>query len=201
MFRFKEMVRLLFAILLVPPLCLAQEKYTEEELWKGVPAERLSLEHLQLLVKYEPPYVTGTPGREYLAPHRIGIGLHNHGENLVEEIDIYLIFMHKTAFVHLKMPDGKTLNYKMQRGFRGQKNWAAILPGDETWYSLKPLWAWFPEISESADGLYEVWWEIGANRSDRLVLRKTGENIKPENDSEQAGTGHPLQDVGAADPG
>lgn len=133
-------------------------------------------------------------------PHRIGIGLHNAGKSRVEEIAISLIFMHKTAFVHLKVPDGTTLNYKMQRGSRGQMNWTAIQPGDETWYSVKPVWDWLPDVSTSADGLYEMWRRIGASRSDRLVLRKTGEKIMPENDSEQAGPAYPPQGVESADP-
>ena len=189
--------RLLLAIILVPALCLAQGKYTEEELWKGIPIEKLPLAQLQLLVEYEPPHSMGMKGREFLAPHRIGIGLRNAGKGLIEEIDVSLIFLHRTAFVHLKVPDGKTLNYKMQLGSRGQMNLTDIQTGEEAWFSVMPLWDWFPEVSTSADGLHEIWWVVGASTSDRLVLRKSDQEFIPENVSEQGGLGYPPQSIGS----
>ena len=123
-------------------------------------------------------------GREVLEPHRIGIGLKNTGNIEIEEIDVNLIFMHKTAFTYLKMPDDRILSYKMQRSFRANIHWTAIGPNESTWYLVMPLWRWFPEVSTSADGLYEIWWSVGNSTSDRLTLRKIGSDIEMES-SEQ----------------
>ena len=198
--RKKIMKQILLILFLLPAFCAAQTKYTKKEIWSGVPAEKLPLDHLKLILKYEPPKPAGIPGREYLEPHGIGIGLRNIGNSTVDELDVSLIFFNETAYTHLKMPDGKTLDYKMQRGIRGQINWTAIQPNEETWYRVMRLWEWFPEVGTSADGLYEMWWEIGTHTSDKLVLQKNGQEISPENDSEQAGAGYPPQSVGSPDP-
>ena len=198
--RNKKMKQLLIILFLLPTFCAAQAKYTENELWNGVPAEKLPLNQVKLILKYEPPKATGFPGREILKPHGIGIGLKNIGTSLIEEVDVSLIFFNDTAIAHIKTPDGNTLDYKMQRGFRDQMNWKAIQPGENTWYMFMPIGEWFPEVRTSADGLYEMWWEVGTNTSEKLILRKNGQDISPENDSEQSVPGYPPQGVGSPEP-
>lgn len=190
------MKQILLILLLFPVFCSAQTKYTEKELWNGVPAEKLPLDHLELILKYNPPKPAGIPGREYMRPHDIGVGLRNTGNRMVEEIDVSLIFFNETAITHLKTPDGKILDYIMQRGFRGRFNWQAIQPGEETWYCVMPLWDWFPEVKTSDDGRYEMWWEIGTHTSDKLILHKYGQEISPSNDSEQPALANPPQSAG-----
>ena len=169
-----------------------QGRYTEQELWQGVAIEKLPLDNLELIVNFEPPYSAGIPGREYMMPHRVGIGLRNIGRNKIDDLDVSLIFTHKTAVTYLRLPNGTTLKFRMDRGYRGVNlTYTFIQPGEETWFFLhRPLWSWFPVVTSSDDGIYEFWWEVGAHSSERLTLRKHGQDIRPEGSTEQSGAAY-----------
>ncbi len=160
-------------------------RYTEQELWQGIPLERLPLDSLELIVGYEPPSFHGVPGQEFMKPHRVGIGLRNTADIVDDDLDASLIFMHKEAVTCLKLPDGTTLAFRMDRGYRVNLTYTAMQPSEVTWFLHQPLWRWFPEVETSEDGLYQFWWEVGTHSSERLTLRKDGQDIWPERATEQ----------------
>jgi hypothetical protein len=172
------MKKLITLIVALPALCSGRAPYTEQELWRGVPVERLPLDSVRLVVRYDPATTMGISGREVKVAHRIAAGMRNVGTNLLDEVDVTLIFTHGT--MSLQKPDGEILTCKMALPISFRQTWAAIKPGEETFFFDRPMMAWFPALTNSPDGLFVFWWEVGTNTSERLQLQKTGAAVTLE---------------------
>jgi len=182
------MKRLLFTLCLLSNVTLAGQPYTYEELWRGVPLHRLPLSEMQLVVKCEAAHFEGIPWQQYRVPHQIAVGMRNTGTNTIEEVAVFYSFRHGTMF--LRTPANDVLNLRvLPGGFRGIRTWSAIAPGESTFFVSKPLWEWFPAVTNAPDGQFCFWWTIGTNESDRLFLRKAGLEITKEDGNSEPSAG------------
>jgi len=166
----------LLLLLLIAGSSIAEFPYTEAEMWRGIPLDRLPLASVQLITAYHPPKMAGIPGREYRKPHRVAIGLCNVDTNLIQEVQVLYILINGT--VSLLTPKGDVWTYDIPNSFRGIATWTEIEPTEETFYPSRPLWDWFPAVTNAPDGAYAFWWKVGTNTSDRLLLQKIGLEIK-----------------------
>lgn len=174
------MKELFLLAVVLPAICFGGARYTEKELWFGVPLERLPLAGVTLLARYD-PQGQETKSNSLLRlvnPHPVAVGVRNDGTNELDETDVQFIFMHGN--MSLQKPDGQVLSRKITIPFSYGQTWSGISPGKETFFLDRPLTKWFPAITNAPDGLYKFWWDVGTNTSERLLLRKTGEDVTPE---------------------
>ena len=174
------MKELLLLTVVLPAICFGGARYTEKELWFGVPLERLPLAGVTLLARYDPrgQEAKSNSALRVINPHPIAVGLRNVGTNKLEDVDVELIFTHGT--MSLQKPNGEILTRKMTMPHSCNKTWSEISPGEETFFLDRPLAHWFSAVTNASDGLYTLWWNVGTNTSERLLLRKTGANTTPE---------------------
>jgi hypothetical protein len=162
-------------LILTPLVCRADGKYTERDWHRHIPLAELPVASVQPLAIYTPSEpVVLWPGREYQSSHLVTIGLRNIGTNVVERIEVFMICSH--GVMTLQAPDGKTVTRRVPTGFRGAgpREFTGIGPGEETYYAAFPLWGWFNLGTNSPDGAYTFWWQVGTNLSSKVIWRKVG---------------------------